>query len=438
MELIDYLRVVKDRWISMALVLLVCLGVAGIVILVSPVRYTATTETLLLVVQGNSPGDLVSGASFTQSQVDSFASIATSARVLVPAMRELGIDEPVELFAGRVTANVLTGTVIIAVSATGATPAEASSIADAVADALVVAVQDMTPMAADGSSLVKATVIAPALLPTAPSAPSVNRLLVLGVGVGLGLGYAQALTRQVLGRRVRDEDDVAAVTHAPVIARVRFNPDVHDALAAIADPQSATQLRDYHKLATNLQFLGFGRGRLSVVLTSVGSRKGTTTLAIILASLLRHEGAEILLIDGNLRHPDLGNRLGMDSSVGLTSILIGSSSFDNAIQVREGVHVLPSGPIPPNPGELLASSSADHLREAMQRFNYVIVDSAPILSGTDTQLLVKLFGEAVLVVGAGSSTRSQVGRAVEAVESVFGNVRGVVINQVKQGVGNEP
>lgn len=404
MELSDYLNVLVTRWRSILLVVLVGAAAAAAVIAATPVQYRATTNTLLMVIQGNNPGELVSGSSFSQSQADSFASIATSARVLQPAMEHVGVREPIETFAGRVYAQVPAGTVIVSVSATADTPELAARIADAVADELCQAVEDMTPSAKDGTKLVKATVIAPALLPREPSAPSVKRLLGAGLALGLLLGYGQALIRLFIGRQVRTERDVQAVG-APLIAQAQFDP---------------------------LRLLGFGRGRLAIAVTAATGGEGTTTMAIELAMQIAQQDHKVLLMDANLRRPALALRLGVDADAGLSDVLSGRVELERAVRHTrvEQVDVLPAGPASDDPAGLLGGPALDELvHTALRSWDYVIVDTPPILSSEETPALVRALCETVIVAVAGHTTRRQLRRAAAAVQAAPGHVCGVMLNR---------
>lgn len=188
-------------------------------------------------------------------------------------------------------------------------------------------------------------------------------------------------------------------------------------------------------MLANLQFLGFGRGQLAVVFTSAMPGEGKTTTVLNLGVLLARSGAETLLVDGDLRNPSLARWFDWDKSVGLTTAIAGRTHVEDAIQHTSIPHldVLPAGPIPPDPAQLLASPAIGKLfHDLNERYDYVVVDS-PALSGhPDATLLVKLVGETILVVQAGRTTLSQAGRAVGAVEAVFGEIRGVVLSQVRR------
>ncbi|MDR2566796.1 MAG: polysaccharide biosynthesis tyrosine autokinase [Bifidobacteriaceae bacterium] len=435
MELADYVAVAAARWRSILAVLLAGLLVAAWMVWRTPVEYKATTNVLLSPVSGETAGELTSGTTFAESQANSFAVIAVSQLVLEPAMKDLGLEGSAESFRGRVSARVLSKTTIIAVTVSAGTPEGAAEAADAVARQLVAAVGDMMP---GGEQLVRARLVAPAMLPGAPSAPAWKRILALGAIIGLGCGYVQALIRAAIGRRVRVSKDVELVTSAPVIGMVRFDPDTGPVPVTLADPESRRS-RDYRAAAANLRFLDFGGEKLAVVFTSAVAGEGKTTMVLNLGALLARAGAKTLLVDGDLRNPGLARGFGWDNSVGLTTAATGGASLDSAIRRtgQPGLDVLPAGPAPPDPAALLASPGMGKVfYELAERYDYVLVDSRSLSGHPDAALLVKLVGQAILVVRAGQTTLSQASRAVAAVEAVFGQVCGVMLNRVRQGSGS--
>jgi capsular exopolysaccharide synthesis family protein len=434
LDLNDYLRVISGRWISIITVAVGCVGVALLMIIVSPVSYRAATQTLLMVVEGNSPGELVSGSSFTQSQVESFAVVAKSTRVLQPAMMAAGLDETINQFSARISTQVPIGTAIITVYATDSSPQTAAAIADAVADQLVTAVGDMTPTAKDGTRLVKATVISPAQVPQVASSPPKKRMLLAGLGAGLVLGYGQGLVRDLLGRRLRTAKDVEQVTSAPVIGKVRFDPDADETLLWLPAEDQSNRHADFRQLHTNLRFLGVGSGRPGFVITSPNPGEGKTTIAVNLAVTIAREGTDVLLVDADLRDPSLSRRLGSEAAEGLTTVLAGRQSLEETVRPTQANHLwlLASGPRSPNPAVMLASTAGSALFEqAKKSFGCVIVDAPAISAGPDAAILVKALGDVIMVVRASQTTGRQLARAVNRVEEMFGQLWGVVLNRLR-------
>ena len=144
-------------------------------------------------------------------------------------------------------------------------------------------------------------------------------------------------------------------------------------------------------------------------------------------------GARVCVIEGDLRRPRLLGYLGLEGSVGLTDVLIGQTDVADVLQQfgTDGLFVLGSGPIPPNPSELLGSEAMrDTVRKLESEFDIVIVDAPPLLPVTDAAVVSTITGGTVLVVGAGMVNREHLRRAIVTLESVGGNLLGLVLNRL--------
>jgi capsular exopolysaccharide synthesis family protein len=431
-ELADYLVILRARWRSVLLVTLLGIAAAGLVIWRTPVLYTTSTQTMVAVIAGDSTSDLNAGTTLAKSQVSSYAAIAAGPKVLLPVMAELGTDESYDAFAGRISVTVPDGTTIIEVAATAGTPEEAKQIADAVSAELVKAIGEFSPVAADGYSPIKATVVTPALLPTQPTQPRPARTLALGLVAGLLVGCVQAVLRTLLDRRVRDEEDVADVTEAPVVGAIQYDKPVKGAPDGPITTISGGRAEDYRRLRTNLQFFNAEPMQRVVVVTSSIPNEGKTTTAVNLALTLAQAGEEVLLVDADMRQPSVGKALGLSDLAGLSSLLSGTGKFeDYAVTAHlPNLTVLPAGIVPPNPSELLGSTRFDQLLSgAVERYRHVVVDTPPVLPVTDGAIVARAAGGVFLVVGANKTTRQQLGEALDALQTASATVRGIVLNK---------
>jgi polysaccharide biosynthesis transport protein len=167
--------------------------------------------------------------------------------------------------------------------------------------------------------------------------------------------------------------------------------------------------------------------------------EGKTTTAINLAVALAEAGARVILVDADLRRPSIANYMGLEGRVGLTTVLIGRADLDDVVQPWQfsGLHVLPSGQIPPNPSELLGSPSMEKLlSDLAERYDIVLLDSAPLLPVTDAAVLTKLAGGALLVAGADRIHRPQLEQAIASLETAGAHLHGIVLNKTARQEGN--
>ncbi|HZK04660.1 MAG TPA: polysaccharide biosynthesis tyrosine autokinase [Actinomycetaceae bacterium] len=432
MELTDYLYVLRKFWMSILAVTLVGVGLGAGLSLAATPTYTSSTRLYFAVRSADSIGEAAQGSTYTERQVNSFAEVAQSPVVLEPVIGELGLETTPAGLAERVTVTVPSSTSIIGISVSDTDPERAAAIAAGVAKNLVDAVDEISPRDEVGEPVVEATVITPAVAPTSATTPNVTRNLALGLILGAMLGFGQALLRHVLDRRIRNAGDVESVTDIAVIGTVSQDVDTSaHPLAMIEDPQSA-RAEDYRRLRTALRFLGVdGESRVFAISSSVsGEGKTTTTLNLGLA--LAASGVRVLIIDADLRRPTIAKKLNLENSVGLTTVLIGQAFLGEVIQpVRRDMDVLASGKVPPNPSELLGSKAMrEVLRQAREEYDYVLLDSAPLVSVTDTATLASATDGVLLVAGAGEVEEDQLAAAIDAVEVANSNVAGIVLNKV--------
>jgi capsular exopolysaccharide synthesis family protein len=437
LELSDFFNVLRRFWKSCALVVAAALGVAFVLTLVLPKQYTAKADVFVTVMLGNSGGDLASGANYAQNQVESFREVATEPFVLDRAIEKLGLtDTDAAALAADVSVSVPAGTSIMTVSAQRPDPESAAQVVDAVAESLVTAVGELAPTSSEGKELVRATILADAKAPSGHSFPSTTTFLSVGLLLGLLAGVGQALLRHLFDKRIRDESQLEELTPAPIMGRIGLDPQLIDS----HQPATVSRItaEDYRRLRTNMQFVGTSdetRGK-TLVITSSAPGEGKTAIAVNLATVLAEAGETVLLIDGDLRRPRIAQYLGLESSVGLTTVLIGWASPGEVLQNSRvaNLTVMPSGVIPPNPSELLASRAMKQLLDSAGRhFDYTIVDCAPLLPVTDAAILARQTDGALLVADVQTATIPQVRFALDEIERANGSIIGLVLNKVRSG-----
>lgn len=193
----------------------------------------------------------------------------------------------------------------------------------------------------------------------------------------------------------------------------------------------------YRTLRTNIQFSNFDDDMKVILVTSSGPSEGKSTTAANLALAMAETGKKVLLIDCDLRKPSLHKKFNISNSKGLSNLLIGQHKFsDAARRYNENLYILTSGTIPPNPSEMLSSKKMiNFLEEAKSNFDFVILDTPPVIAVTDAQILSTMVGGVLLVIASGQAEIAAAQKAKELLEHVKANIIGVVLNKAEVSSG---
>ncbi|MCP2264683.1 polysaccharide biosynthesis tyrosine autokinase [Promicromonospora thailandica] len=434
MGLSEYIGILRKRWLSITATAAVGVCAALLVTMLTTSVYQATSQVYVSVRGGASVNELAQGSAYTGRQVESYAALATSPRVLEPVIEELGLDSTPYELASSVSAEQPAKTVLIDITVRDESPDLVARIANGVAESLATVVQELEQATgSEEDSPVQISTVREAAIPTDPVAPRAGLNLALGIALGLLLGVGLAVLRDLLDTRIRSAAHVAAVTDASVIGAIAYEEDAADHPLIIQGSPHSPRAEAFRSLRTNLQFLEAGGGPRTFVISSALPGEGKSTTSVNLAITLADAGSRVLVVDADLRRPSVSNYLGLEGAVGLTTVLIGRASLDDAIQPwgHRNLHVLASGQIPPNPSELLGSAAMTSLMDELgERYDVVIVDTAPLLPVTDGAVLAKLIGGAVIVIGAGLTHRQQLAGALDSLAKVGAKVHGIVINRL--------
>ncbi|MEX2274170.1 MAG: polysaccharide biosynthesis tyrosine autokinase [Actinomycetota bacterium] len=290
----------------------------------------------------------------------------------------------------------------------------------------------LTPLLAQGVDA--GDVIAPAQLPTSPSSPNHLRNGVLALIVGLALGVGFAFVRERLDDRLAGREDFEQQIGAPVLGVVPAVPGWKRKDEAYLPALSQTKggpAEAYRTIRTNLQFMARGGAFKSVLVTSASLGEGKTTTSSNLAVTLAQTGKRVVLVGADLRKPRVHRFFGVGNELGITTVLSGQTSVGQAAQRVPGLdtlRVIPSGPIPANPAEMLGSEEMERFMEDLRTADFIVIDSAPVLAVSDALILAPRSDGAVIVADAATTSRSAAGHIREQLEQVGANIVGGVFN----------
>jgi polysaccharide biosynthesis transport protein len=298
-------------------------------------------------------------------------------------------------------------------------------------------------------------VVDPAMIPSFPSRPAKARNVALAFLVGLVGGIGLAILREYMDNTVKTPDDIETLARLPSLAVVpafedsqrdgRRNKTLKEAIGngharhveLVAQYLPKSQMSEaFRALRTALLLSQAGRPPQVILVTSALPREGKTTAAANLAVTLAQLGDRTLLIDADLRKPGVGRLLNMTSGkyAGLSSYLAGVSSLDLVTVQHPSVpnlSAIPTGPLPPNPADLLSSHRlADAIAQLRSKFKFIVIDTPPVMAATDAVILSVQADGVVLVVRSGETPKEAFTRTRDLLVSVKCRLLGVVLNAV--------
>jgi capsular exopolysaccharide synthesis family protein len=434
MTLTQFFAVIRRRRWWVAAMTLLGVSAAVAISLVQTPMYRAETSVFVSVSGSSTVNDLSQGGTFSEARVASYAQLATSPSVLRAAARAAHVDDSVTELQRSVSATPTADTVILTITATQADRTAAAALADAVAKTMISVVGGIERTDEAGDTLVKLSVFQKASVPAAPVTPRVPVNVALGLLGGLGIGIAAALIRQTVDTKIRSVEELRALTDATVLAEIPVDEDMQQSPLIAPDNGYSVRAEAFRQLRTHLTFTNIEGGSQTVVVTSAVPGEGKSSTAVNLALMLAQNEHRVLLLDADMRRPSTSDTLGIESRVGLSTVLTHQVELEDAIQVvgDHGLHVLSAGRVPPNPSELLGSRGMALMMETVAvDYDYVIIDAPPVLPVTDPTVLAA-HASGVLFVSSvdGRATNGEVQHAFETLHALDLRVLGVVANRV--------
>ena len=271
-------------------------------------------------------------------------------------------------------------------------------------------------------------------MPEFPVSPKKMRNLLLGVILGLFGGVGFAFFLEYLDNTVKDPSEVEARTGVTVLGVVELFNKKKGGLAEIATggDSKSTFAESFKTLRTSILLSSAEKPPKKILISSMMPEEGKTTTASNLAITIAMAENKVLLIDGDMRRPSIHKIYDLPNSKGLSSYLAGMENEGLIHQIDDSsFYVMPSGPIPPNPSELLSSKRLQTMILSFEeRFDFIIIDSAPILGATDSLLLSKVVDGTIFVSRAGKTTYDALRSGVKSYEDIQSPVLGIVLNAI--------
>lgn len=279
-----------------------------------------------------------------------------------------------------------------------------------------------------------------ALVPTSPVAPNLKVNIAIAAALSLLTGLGLVVLIVFLDRSIKTASDAQQAAGVPVLGII---PMLDDAQLANTDGARDLYVHQHptspvaeccRSLRTNIMFSAADRKLETLVVSSANPQEGKTTTVIYLGTTMAQSGQRVLLIDTDMRRPRLHASLGIPRQTGLSNLILGDVSYEDAIKTTDipNLFVLPCGPLPPNPAELLMSQRFEAvLKELGKRFDRLILDSPPLQVVADAVVLSKQADGCILVARADKTVRDDLKRSARQIRNVSGSIFGVIVNAIE-------
>lgn len=442
----------RNAWI---LALFIVLGVAGAwgVSMLMPTKYTSTASVFVSVDSDGSISDAYQSTQFAEQRMQSYAQLVSGDVLAEQVIKDLNLDMTPRDLTKELEATVVQDTVVMEISATDTDAAQAQKIAsDAVkvlsnqADQLEARTDnnDNNGNSRSRSSSNQQSTTAPRISlinspekATQPSSPKMAMNLILGGVLGFLVACMLVALRFFLDRSVRSSEELERRTGLPKLGSVPVIPEAQRTKPLDFNDDRVRPAEAFRELRVNLRFVNVDNPPRVISVTSARIADGKSMTSLNLAGALAADGDTVCLVDADMRRSKMTTYFGgaIHSSVGLSTVLAGDADVADVLQETEiaGLDVLAAGVTPPNPGELLGSQAFHHILDELQeRYDWVIVDTPPILPVTDGALVATTVDAVIVAVRYGKRNYDDVTRTLASLRAVHAPIIGTVLTAVPQ------
>jgi capsular exopolysaccharide synthesis family protein len=425
----DFVKLLRARWISVCVTTLIAVLAAGAVTFLTTPLYQASTRLFVSTTGGASVAEIYQGNRFSQERVISYTELLMGQTLAQRTIDKLGLNMSPEQLQEHVKASAKPDTVLIDVDVRDASPVRARDIANTLSDEFVVMARELeTPE--DGTEPDARVVVEQrASIPDEPVVPKTSRNLAVGLALGVLLGIGLAVLRDQLDNTVKDRQTLEEITGVGLVGSIPFDKERRKQPAISFDRDNSAIAEAFRKLRTNLQFLSVDSPPRVIVVASSVPYEGKSTTALNIALALAEAEHKVVLVDGDMRRPSLDKYLHLVGPAGFSTVLSGTASLAEVLQKTKfpRLTVLTAGTAPPNPSELLGSLAAQKLLSELRgQFDYVVVDSSPLLAVTDAAVLAANSDGVLIVARFGQTKREQLAHAIGNIKDVDSSILGTV------------
>lgn len=436
MQLARYLRLFRRWWWLLALGVLIGGGSAyGISQVMTPVYQASAT---LLVNQTQTPGTIAYNDILTSERLTkTYRELISKRPVLEDVIEELDLTMGAGELAALITVEAIADTQLLRLSVEHSDAEQARLLANATAQAFI-ETNEQDGLTRPGS----VSTVEPAVTPGRPISPRTNLNTVMGLVIGLLLAGALVLVFEYLDDTIKTTEDVEAAIGLPTLGGVARFPRRHNDVDAlvVASPHRTAAAEGYRVLRTNVRFSTIDDPAQALLISSTSPGEGKSTTVANLAVAMAQTGQRVIVVDSDLRRPTIHRIFGLSNGAGLTNALLSREpDLSRFLQPTrfETLWVMTSGPLPPNPSELLGSRRLDAVISALRKeVDILIFDSPPVLAVADASILAAKVDGTMLVVDAGHTRVQALQEAHKALGRAKTRVLGAILNKLtEQGRG---
>lgn len=399
-----------------------------------PPKYTASSTTYVAIKSEGTVADAYQATLIAEKKIASIAQLTKEDSVVDPVVERLNGQMDAKEVRDSITASIDPDTVLLTISGTSADPGLAKDLTQAVTDELTKTVGSLerTP---SGNSSTELLPVGHVSVPDTPSSISAPVVIAIGTLGGAAVGLVLGVIKFVSDRRLKSRKDIEDIFGLPVLTSIPFDNRLETDHVIDTDSYSLAG-EALRELRTSVRFFDVDNPPQIISISSSMPGEGKSTISLNFAKVLADDGYHVCLVEADLRKPRLSHYLGsrIIRDLGISTVLSGEVSLDDALQSTEfsNLEILPSGQIPPNPSEMVGSEAfTDILEQLRKRFDYVVVDTAPVGTLTDGAIIAAKSDASLLVVKIKQPTEDQVGTAIERLRSVNATLIGVISNGEK-------
>lgn len=435
MDLRSYCRLLLRRWpVLLGTFLLVGAAVAGVGFLI-PSTYTTNVR---IVFSANLPVDTTmetrrDAELYLAGRMPTYAEVVTTNGVLQPVIDVLDLGISVPQLVEQVEVTIPSDTMVINLSVSAPTAAEAASIANRIANQMPWAIANLEGSPTVDRSPIQVAVLQPADIPLFRSSPNVRLNLVVATGLGLIAGILAAVIVDNFDTRIRRSRDVTALG-VPFLGGIPTTGDTK-ALDLLRFTEQEPRLRAIlHRIAIDVLYAVNAQPTF-LLFTSPRARAGKTMVAANVAGALAQAGSRVLFVDADVRGGRLAAQVGITQSPGITDLCSGRVQLDRSFLHRHwgGFTVVPCGGSALDVGEMLAGEKfGAFMRDLVSHFDVVIVDAPPITDMSEASRFTQNISDVVVVTEAGRTRRAEMMRVTSSLRHAGARILGVVLSRVRK------